>query len=187
MTDSYALLADHVSDGRRTAVLKADTPDLSVRATVMASDADLLLLRIWLGESERYHYLVLDDRGFLPVRLHGLTHELLYPRVREELKRMGYVLGNTDEDYSLLADHVHNGRRTAVLQDDAGVWSMRVKVIDADEDTYLQLRISHSQLGYIHVVVHEDGSLVAVATGGNDSDTWDRIRGELKRRGIDVD
>jgi len=62
---------------------------------------------------------------------------------------------------------------------------VREKVIDDDEDLYLHVRVSH-RIGYFHVVLNEDGSIVAVTTGDNDSDAWDRMRGELKRRGIDV-
>jgi hypothetical protein len=187
MTDSYALLADPVSDSRRTPLLVTETGEFSVRATVLASDGDLLLVRAWLGNQTGYVYVVVNDRAFLPVQERGRTHEDVYSRVRGELDRMGYVLGCSDDDYSLLADRVHNGRRTSVLQDDIGVWSLRVKVIHEDEDTYLQLRISYEQLGFIHIVLHEDASLVAMATGGTDSDTWDRVRGELGRRRINLD
>src|SRR4051812_30429759 len=116
MTDSYALLAGLTTDGKRTAVLRSDEGDFSVRGTVMHADGrHLLLVRAWLDEAH-YTYVAVDDRGFLLAMVRGLTHELTYPALRKELERRGLNLDAQDNKYSLLADHVQNGRRTSVLR-----------------------------------------------------------------------
>lgn len=87
----------------------------------------------------------------------------------------------------LLADHVDGQRRTSVLKTDDGAWSMRVKLIDTGEDTYMQLRIEAYELGYVHLVLHQDGAIIALVTGATDADAWGRLQGELRRRGVELD
>jgi hypothetical protein len=187
MTDSFALLADPVSRGKRTMVLKTSAADLSARADVMASDRELLLIRLWLGEDRRYVYLVLDASGSIPIIVRGLTDELTYPKVRRDMAEAGYRLRSRTDDCTLRADYSQEDRGVSVLRDDAGGWSMRVKALLEGALTYVQVRVEHAQLRHCHLVVNEVGSLVAFVTGGNDADAWDRLRGELRRRGISVD
>jgi hypothetical protein len=188
MVDSYAMLADLVSNGRRTAVLKADSFDIQVRATALAADDDLLFVDVWLGDEVEHLGLVFDPRWAIPAVAQNHDRGLAYADLRTQLTDLDYVLGDVSDDRTLLADHVKNGRRTAVLQDDVGTWSLRAKVLlTEDEKLYVQLRIWYSERGFMHAVVDEAGTFITSVTGGTDKDTWDRLRGELSRRDIEVD
>jgi hypothetical protein len=186
--DSYALLADPTSDGRRTALLKADMADIQARATALAAEDDLLFIDLWLGKDVEHFCVVFDSRWFLPAATADHDRRDAYAELRKQLDDLGYVLGDSDDDRTLMADHVQNGRRTAVLQDDAGTWSLRAKLLStAEEELFVQLRLKHSERGFMHAVFTDAGTFVTSATGGTDKDAWDRLRGELGRRGIDVD
>jgi hypothetical protein len=186
VTDSFALLADPTTSGRRTAVLKTDDEGYTARGSVMHSDgSQLLLVRAWLFD--KYAYVALDDRASILATATGEIHERTYDRIRDELERKRIPLGSRDDEYGLLADHVDGPRRTAVLKTDDEAWSMRVKLIDTGDDTYMQVRIWSYELGYAHLVLHEDGAIVALVTGATDADTWNRLQGELRRRGVELD
>lgn len=188
MTDAYALLADATTaPGRRTAVLKTNDEGYTVRGWVMHSDgSQMLLIRAWLYD--KYVYVVLDDRASILATASGEAHPSTYQRIREELERKRVPLGEPHDEYGLLADHVDGQRRTSVLKDDEGLWSVRVKFIDTlEEDVYLQLRISVAELGFAHLVLDGDGAIVALVTGATDADAFGRLRGEMKRRGIELD
>jgi hypothetical protein len=188
MTDSFALLANEVSHSRGSVVLGTDAVDISARADVIATDrGDLLLLRAWVGEARKYVYLVVDEQGFIVARVRGVGIAWAYDAAYKELARMRYTLPDRDENEELRAEPSHDGRRAAVLKDEASEWSLRVKAIRTWKETCVHFRVEHAPLGFIHIVIHEDSRIVAVTTGGNDSDAWDRMRGELKRRRIDVD
>jgi hypothetical protein len=187
MTDAYALLADATtSPGRRTAVLKTHDEGYTVRGWVMQSDGrQFLLIRAWLWD--KYVYVVVDDRASILATATGETHPSTYQRIREELARKRIPLGEAHDEYGLLADHVDGQRRTSVLKDDVDRWSIRVKFIDTlDEDVYLQLRIWIAELGFAHLMLEGDGAIVALVTGATDADAWDRLRGEMKRRSVEL-
>lgn len=187
MTDSYALLADVTTSGRRTAVLKTDDDGYSLRGWVMWSgDRQLLLIRAWLNY-EKYTYVLLDERASILATATGGVHEETYQRIREEMERKHIPLGPRDDEYGLLADHVDGQRRTSVLKTDDGMWSMRVKLVDAGEHTYVQTRIGVYEVGYAHLALRNDGAIVAIVTGATDADAWGRFQGEMRRRGIELD
>lgn len=186
MTDSYALLADPTTSGRRTAVLKTDDEGYSIRGWVMHSDGEqLLLIRAWMYD--KYVYVLLDDRARLLATATGELHDSTYQRIRDEVERKRITLSPREDEYGLLADHVDGQRRTSVLKADDDSWSMRVKLLDAGEDVYLQLRIWMYDLGYTHLVLGHDGAIVALVTGATDADAWGRLQGELRRRNIELD
>ena len=188
MTDSFALLANEVSHSRGSVVLSTDRVDVSARADIIATDhGDLLLLRAWLGETRKYVYLVIDEQGFIVARVRGVGVESAYEDAYKELARMGYTLPERKGNEELRAAGSEDGRPVGALTDEAGEWTMRVKAIRTWKETYVHFRVGYKPLGFIHIVVHEDSRIVAMTTGGNDSDTWGRMRGELKRRRIDVD
>ncbi len=85
----------------------------------------------------------------------------------------------------LLADHV-TSKRTSILKDPKGVWELRAKLLGGEDEEFVHLRLWYIERGYMHVVLRTDGTLVAMVTGGTDKDTWDRLRGELARHGVDV-
>lgn len=187
MTDSYALLADATTSGRRTAVLKTNDDGYSLRGWVMWSeDRQLLLIRAWL-KYEGYTYVLLDDRASILATATGEGHQDTYQRIREEMERKRIPLGPRDDEYGLLADHVDGQRRTSVLRSDDGMWSMRVKLMDTGEKTYVQVRIEAYEVGFVHLVLHDDGAIVAMVTGATDADAWGRLQGELRRRSIELD
>ena len=186
MTDSYALLADPTTSGRRTAVLKTDDEGYAIRGWVMHSDGEqLLLIRAWMYD--KYVYVLLDDRASVLATATGEVHDSTYQRIRDELERKHIPLSSRDDEYGLLADHIDGSRRTSVLKADDGAWSLRVKLLDAGDDVYLQLRIEVYDIGYVHLVLHHDGAIVALVTGATDADAWGRLQGELRRRHIELD
>jgi hypothetical protein len=169
-------------------MLHTDDDGYSVRATTMhATDGEMLLVRAWLNYTG-YTYVVIDDHARIVASItggEGTSHRDTDALIREELDRKGIELTDAEE-YSLLADHADDGRRTSVVKDDWGPWSMRVKTIEED-DTYSQIRIEHVELGFVHLVLTSDGAIVAFATGRTDSDAWSRVQGELGRRGVVLD
>lgn len=185
MTDSYALLADATTSGRRTSTLKADDRNYTVRGSVMHSDGEqLLLIRAWMHD--KYVYVLLDDRASVLATATGEDYDSTYQHIRDELERKHIPLSSGDNEW-LLADHVDGGRRTSVLKADDGAWSLRVKLLDTGDDVYIQLRIEVYDIGYVHLVLHHDGAIVALVTGATDADAWGRLQGELRRRDIELD
>src|SRR4051794_6346460 len=174
--DSQALLAV-ASDGKRPVVLKKDDESFSVRATALrANVGELLQLQAWLGDDVRYAYLVFDERAFNVASVYGLTNELTRPKVRRALADRGVLLDDTAKEQPLRAEVVERGKRPSVLQEPTtGRWSLRAKVLEDAEDAFVHMRVGLVEFGFIHVVVHHDGSLVALTTGRTDSDAWERM------------
>jgi hypothetical protein len=186
MTDSYALLADPTTGGRRTAVLKSRDEAYTVRGWVMRSDErQFLLVRGWIFD--KYVYVLLDDRASILATATGEVHESTYQRIRDEVERKRIPLGARDDEYGLLADHVDGQRRTSVIKSDDDMWSIRVKLIETEDDNLVQLRIWSNELGFAHLLLDDNGAIVALVTGGTDADTWGRLQGEMRRRNIDLD
>jgi hypothetical protein len=182
--DSYTLLADATDAGRRTAVLKLDGSWIQVRANVLAADEDLLFVDLWLGGAVKHLGLVFDSRWMLPASTQDHDRQVALDDVRGQLEVLGYPL-TLGENRPLLADHVA-GKRTSVLKDDDGVWELRAKLLVEDDEQFVHLRLWYTERGYMHFVLRTDGTFVTEVTGGTDKDTWDRMRGELARHGVDV-
>jgi hypothetical protein len=182
--DSYTLLADATYDGRRTALLKLDGSEIQVRANALAADEDLVFIDLWLGGSIEHLGLVFDSRWMLPASTQDHDRQVALDDVRSQLDALGYPI-RAGEDRPLLADHVIS-KRTSVLKDDQSIWEMRAKVLADDDEQFVHLRLWYTERGYMHIVLRTDGTLVAMVTGGTDKDTWDRLRGELSRHGVDV-
>jgi hypothetical protein len=91
------------------------------------------------------------------------------------------------DSYSLLAAHPDGARRRGVLRSDDDAYSVRTKVlVDDDGDDLLQLRVEIASEGYLHLVVDCHRQLVAMSTGSTDDDAWQRVKGELQRKGYDL-
>lgn len=51
----------------------------------------------------------------------------------------------------------------------------------------MQLRLWFTDRGYLHMVSRtDDGAFVTSASGGTDKDAFERLNGELDRRGINI-
>jgi hypothetical protein len=92
---------------------------------------------------------------------------------------------------TLLADGSNGGRgnrRTAVLKLDDESFSVRAKLFEDDEHSVLQIRAWLDSIGhYQHVYVDTaTGGVLAVTTGTQDGDAFERGKQELIRRGIEL-
>jgi hypothetical protein len=89
---------------------------------------------------------------------------------------------------TLLADTPDGSRRTAVLKLDDESFSVRAKLLQDDDHSVIQYRAWFETLEhYHHVYVDaETGAVLAVTTGTQDGDAYERAKQELHRRGIDL-
>ena len=183
--DSLTFLADPTSPGtKRTALLRLDGWPHTVRTTVMHIDREpVLLFRVWLGGVIGYVYVLVDRWSRVLAEATGTKDEDVDPLIRERLAAKGVHLDAEGKEYSLLADHVENGRRTSVLRSDEDTIRVRARLwFDEDgDDELVHVRAEFSEFGFIHLVIDQEAALVAKATGKTDGDAWERIRGELGR------
>lgn len=182
MLDSFTLLADATTGGKRTSLLKSDDGRFQVRAR-LASVEDWSCLLIRATTSTGNVVVALDGLASILATSTGTDLTQAEGHAKEEILRK-FASPSPKGDY-LLADHVDGPRRTSVLKADTGGWSLRVKVLDTGDEHLLQLRIELPRVGYAHVVLDQDGAVMALVTGATDSDAWSRLQGELRRREID--
>jgi hypothetical protein len=184
--DSHTLLADSTSAGPRTVVVRSDKSKIQVRANALAAEVDLLLVDLWLGGDVEHLGLVVDSRWMLPATTESHDRQTMLDELRDRVGELGYPLLDDEKDRPLLADHV-TGKRTSVLKDDEGVWELRAKLLSGADEEFVQLRLWYTERGYLHVVYRTDGTFVTSASGGNDKDAFQRLRGELGRHGVALD
>lgn len=91
--DATTLLADHVSAGKRTSVLKTDD-GVSIRARLFENDErSVLQVRAWVEPLGYYLHAYFDgETGALIVSTTGTQDADAYERAAGELKRRGYDL-----------------------------------------------------------------------------------------------
>lgn len=89
---------------------------------------------------------------------------------------------------TLLADRPDGSRRTAVLKLDDESYSVRAKLYHDDETTIVQVRSWLDSIGLYHhtYIDAESGGVLAITTGTQDHDAYDRAKQELRRRGIEM-
>jgi hypothetical protein len=89
---------------------------------------------------------------------------------------------------TLLANKPDGSKRTAVLRLDDESYSVRSKLYQDDDRSIIQYRAWLDALGlYHHIYVEaETGAVLAVTTGTQDGDAYERAKQELHRRGIDL-
>lgn len=182
--DSITFLADVTRPGgKRTALLKLDGAPQTVRSTVMhSSDGEpMLLLRVWLDKPVGYVYLVVDMWGRVSAEATGPRDEDVYPLIRERLAAKGIQVEDESTEYSLLADHVQNGKRTSVLRSDDDSLRVRAKWMYDENEELIHIRAEFTAFGFVHLVVDRSARLCVKATGKTDSDAWQRVEGELNR------
>jgi hypothetical protein len=186
--DSLSLLAEASSGNVRARSLRTDDDAYALLVRVHDEPGGTLLqLRAWLNEFGFFH-VVVDDEGCLVTsavaETDGKATELVRRRLRDE-----HGIELTTPGYHLLADHPNGSRRRAVLHTDDDRLSARAKVyFDEDGDeTLLRVRLFVDGFGAIQLVLSDRGRIKALLTGRTDSDAYDRVRGELARKGIELE
>jgi hypothetical protein len=188
--DALTLLADQSTPQPRTDLLRTDDGRFSVLVRVYDEPEPMgtfLQLRPHLEGFGSFH-LFIDSDGGLYATATGdddeQASERLHGRLKDELK---YEL--TTPGYDLQATS-SNGKRGAVLQSADGGLALRAKAYlpgDDDEEVLLRLRLSVKEFGAIQIVVSNWGRVLALISGKTDGDAYGRIRGELARKGIELE
>jgi hypothetical protein len=134
-----------------------------------------------------FHLLLDTDGGLYATALAEQEVEAtgrLRRRLREENK-----IELTGDGRHLEAERQDATRRPTVLHSGDGRVSLRARayVDDDDEESLLRLRLFVKEFGAIQVVISEWGRVLALITGRTDSDAYTRIRGELVRKGIELE
>ena len=189
MPDSQTLLAEPTSNGdRRTPVLLSKDRQVQVRAHLESIDeSPVLILRTYDEEAKAYTYVAIDEWAQLLDIQRSLLHSMTMEQLKKALHRRGLDLDPRPHERWLLADHGEGSRRTAVLSDDDSEVAVRAKQVTDDEWALLHLRAYLPEVGWVHIGLDEDSSLAALATGQTDKDAFARFRGELERRGYELD
>jgi len=189
--DSLTLLAlPSASDTPRQRPRSLRTDDGRYVVLVRVFDqpeGPLLQVRVYI-DTLGFLHLALDGRGALLTTVidarDGDATTILRKRLADE---HGITLD--DDGWHLLADHVNGDRRTSVLRSDDCRLSLRAKVhFDEDgEEALVRLRLFIDGLGALQIVASDNGRVLASISGRTDSDAYERIRGELARKGIELD
>ena len=133
-----------------------------------------------------FFHVVVDDGGYLTSAIATTDKqaaELVYERLREERHRAHYggllAPGGPPERHK---------RRLALRTDDERL-SARAKVyFDEDEEEHLLcIRLFIDGFGAVQLMLTDRGRMLAFITGRTDSDAYDRIRGELARKGVELE
>jgi hypothetical protein len=186
--DSQTLLAEASSSHVRVRRLMTDDERYSLRVRVHDEpDGSLLHLRPHIDGLGFFHVVVDDEGGYLTSAIATTDKhaaELVYERLRDELD-----IELTTEGYSLLADHPNGNKRRSVLHTDDERLSARAKVyFDEDEEEHLlRIRLFIDGFGAVQLMLTDRGRMLAFITGRTDSDAYDRIRGELARKGVELE
>lgn len=180
-----SLLAEQSNTHVRTRVLYTEDELYSVRARAYYEpELTVLETSTKLGSLGYFISMVDSERNLLAF-VCDYTEDGARKLAHAELERKGIKL--TTHFVGLMAEH-SNGRRTSVLHTDDDELSIRAKVHydDDGEGALIRIRAYVAPEGYIHIVVDDRGRLAAFVTGGTDADAYERVKGELKRRGYDL-
>ncbi len=185
--DSFTLLADP-SEPKR---LRTDDRHFEVRVRVYDESGPeagtYLQLQTSMDGFGFFHVLV-DSDGGVYAMTRGETDEEARVRLLEHLDHEQRFRFQA-RGYDLLAEE-SNGQRVSVLRSDDGRLAVRAKAYlpgDDEEESFVRLRASVRDFGDIHMVVSDWGRIVATVSGRSDSDADNRLRGELRRKGIELD
>jgi hypothetical protein len=188
--DSMTLLAEHSNSHVRVRSLRTDDNRFSllVRVHDEPDETTYLHLRPFFHDLGFFHVFIDTDGGLYATAIAKTDTEAtekLHQRLKDE---NGIEL--TTEGYHLLAEH-SNGKRRSVLHADDERLSARAKAYipedDEQEETLIRLRVFVDGYGSIQLVVSNWGRVLAVTSGRTDADAYTRIRGELARKGIELE
>lgn len=182
--------------------LLAEPTESNVRARTLRTDDDRFVFSVQVQEEPEgtylhshsylhglgYFHLFMDTEGGLYATAIAATDSAATEMVRKRIAdEAGIEL--THEGYWLLAEHP-NGKRRSVLTGNQERLSARAKAYipeDDEEELLLRLRLYASEYGHVHVVISSYGRILALMSGRTDADVYNRIRGELARKGIELE
>jgi len=137
-----------------------------------------------LGERPHFHLLLDRDAGVYATALAG-NDEDASKRIRE---RMGEAAIKPDGDER---DMAAGGPGVSQLEDEDGPWGLSVRArahipLD-DEESLLRVRLFARDFGHTELVLASCGRIVSLTSGKTDKEAYSRTRGELSRRGIELE
>jgi hypothetical protein len=185
--DSLTLLAVPTNSNVRARSLRTDDERFALAVQAHEEqDATYLHLRAYLHDLGNFHLFIDGDGGLYATAIDAsdqLAGERLRKRVEEEIG-----LEFTHPGSYLLAEHP-DGKRRSVLQS-GGYLSVRAKAYvpeDDEEESLLRLRVFVNGYGHIQLVISSYGRVLALMSGRTDTDVYNRVRGELARKGIELE
>jgi len=186
--DAVSLLAEPTSSNVRARSLRTDDERFSLSVRVHeGADGTYLHLRPYLHDLGYFHLFIDTDGGLYATAI-APTDQEATDMVRERIKQeVGIEL--TTEGYWLMAEHP-NGKRRSVLHGNQERLSARAKAYipeDDEEESLVRLRLYAAEFGHIQVVLSSYGRVLALMSGRTDADVYSRIRGELARKGIELE
>lgn len=185
--DSYSLLAETSSSNVRPRSLRTNDNGYVLLVRVHEEPEETLLqVRAHLLGVGFYHVVLSTDGDLLAQAIHK-KDETATDLIRERLKtEHGVEL--TTPGYHLMADHPNGTKRRSQLKSDDECYSARAKVhFDEDsEETLLRARLYIHGFGTVQLVFSDRRRIRAFVSGRTDSDAFERVRGELVRKSIEL-